>query len=181
MERGPRPLVHLVTARWLARIERYVPFVVVAVSLGLLAVGLRDVLTSVYLNGDAASGAVIAELLGELVAALTVFWGAALLALFVAFVSTSAVVDALSFRYLLGAWPAVLVLVTLLLRPRAGSLVLAFVAVVIGGFGIDRLARDEYEDNPSRFAEGYAAGSSRSWSSVRVSTTATRATGLRRS
>lgn len=39
--------------------------------------------------------------------------------------------------------------------PAPGSLVLA---VVVGGFGIDRLARDAYEDNPSRFAEGYAAG-----------------------
>ncbi len=92
------------------------------------------------------------------VAALTAFWGASGLLLALAFVSTSAVVDVSSVRYVLALWPAVLVVLAVGLPRRLAERGLAALAAAVAALALASLARGEYTDNPSGFTEGAVAG-----------------------
>jgi hypothetical protein len=117
-------------------------------SLGLLAVTVVALRRAVPRLGE----------LPPLVALLVTFWGASGVALFAAFVSTSAVVDVSAVRYVLGVWPAVLVVFAVLVPGWAGRLGLAATVLVVAGLGVVQLQRGEYDDNPSRFPDGAVAG-----------------------
>lgn len=90
--------------------------------------------------------------------ALVVFWGAAFALVLLAFVSTTAAVDAASVRYALVAWPALVTLACVLATPRLGFVALSLVTTLGSVAGITELVRNENTTSLTPFPRGDVAG-----------------------